>query len=299
MRPRPCGQSAPILRRDQRRLVLSLLTPYVDEITVGVPFPDLSRRGVMRAMAKRAHEGLAAVLALVNHGHAYSARVLLRPMCEDFIFARFLRLLTEHDAEEYLQCKGAVEIVRGLRAQERFFALAPSKYVHGPPPDHDTLEALLQQIAAEDTRLSAELDVISKGIGLSGKNAKVSDLAMRAGLKDEYDYFYHATSAEVHANPHRLFRLLWGDPTTGVGRIDTRGDEEHDAIFALAYGVWLTSFLIDVVMDELPYEWPKGAKDSYWSWVLTIVQLTIDAKWPCIVTNQELYWPTSASSSAG
>jgi len=273
------------------RAVLLLLRPYVDQISVNVSFPDLSAGMALRAIGKKTHDALSAIADLIEHGHAYPAIALLRPICEDLIFGKFLITIPSSDADEYVVVKGMYELLRGLRAQADFFAKAWPKYLFKSHPDPDAAATRFQMVSKRFEEAERELKGISKRLGAKGEMLSVWQMAKRADLEDEYNFFYHAASGAVHANPYHLYRMFWGDPKTGLGAIDNKPFNLEYSMFALVYGAWLTQLVMDVVMTQYPYAWPEGSDESYDLWLAMILQPTVETGFPSIVTEQEMYWP--------
>src|SRR5262249_8462449 len=83
---------------------------------------------VIRCIARKTDETLAALIELVERGHDYSAATMLRQMCEELIFAKYLRSISRADADEFVRLKTWLEGHEGIEAQEDFFTSQQKVY---------------------------------------------------------------------------------------------------------------------------------------------------------------------------
>jgi hypothetical protein len=70
----------------------------------------------LRCIIRKTQEALETILRIAEEDTAYYATPLLRPMCEELIFARYLQTLSDEDASQYLNLKISLEILEGIRA---------------------------------------------------------------------------------------------------------------------------------------------------------------------------------------
>jgi hypothetical protein len=101
-------------------MMSQIFSKFVDRIGTDIKYTHVSVDLVSRCIAIKAHETLAAIIKLVSGEKSYSAMTLLRPMCEELIFIRYLKAIPNEDAEEYLYRRSDLEILQGLKAQQEF-----------------------------------------------------------------------------------------------------------------------------------------------------------------------------------
>jgi hypothetical protein len=75
---------------------------------------------ILRGIVRRQYDCLGAVTMLVRSGSGYAAAPMLRPACEEFIWATYLSQLQKADAEELVSVFGHGEIVASLSAQDDY-----------------------------------------------------------------------------------------------------------------------------------------------------------------------------------
>jgi hypothetical protein len=107
------------------REVLSSLPPFLEQLTRITLTQPFSRDIALRCIAKRCHDGLSAIDILVGAGQAYASIGLLRPMCEDFLFSRFLMSIDANEASRYLNGRVLFELSSGIEAQAKGFSTPP------------------------------------------------------------------------------------------------------------------------------------------------------------------------------
>src|SRR2546421_8393781 len=77
------------------------------------PIPGYSLRElVLRCIIRKAYESMLAILDLVRLRHSLPAMSLLRSMCEELIFAKFIKSLPSEDAEAFLKEKTMFELLK-------------------------------------------------------------------------------------------------------------------------------------------------------------------------------------------
>src|SRR5258708_553243 len=126
--------------RDMLDLAEPAVTKISDKIEL-MPIPGYSLRElVLRCIVRKAYESMLAVLDLVRLRHSLPAMSLLRSMCEELIFAKFIKSLPSEDAETYLHQTTLLELHKGLEAQAVFFSARRSVSSSGNPTDNKRLE---------------------------------------------------------------------------------------------------------------------------------------------------------------
>ncbi|AGA26398.1 hypothetical protein [Singulisphaera acidiphila] len=102
--------------------IQEILKRLTDRICEGVDGTKADASLVIRTIARKSEEALTSVIYCVEGGHNYAATGLLRPICEELIFAKFLRSLHRADADEYVKLRSILDIHEGISAQGRFFS---------------------------------------------------------------------------------------------------------------------------------------------------------------------------------
>lgn len=101
-----------------------------------IPMPGYSLRElVLRCIVRKAYESMLAILDLVRLRHSLPAMSLLRSMCEELIFAKFIKLLPYSDVETFLSEKSILELFQGNNAQIEYFLYVSKKII-----DNELLE---------------------------------------------------------------------------------------------------------------------------------------------------------------
>ena len=100
---------------------LSILKPFIEHISTYDTLKESYFGIAMRCVAVRSFEAMSSIIELVDKNRAYNGIALLRPMCEDYIFTKFLQTLNESDASDYIWYRAKYEIAEGELAQEKFF----------------------------------------------------------------------------------------------------------------------------------------------------------------------------------
>lgn len=189
--------------------IQGFLKHLADQVCNGVDGTKADASLVIRAIARKTEEDLASVIYCVEGNHCYAATGLLRPICEELIFAKFLRSIARTDADEFVRMRSLLDVHEGIKAQEDFFADQQRVYrwadnsvpgsVVKPPAD-------LEQRIAE---LKAKMKDLGKRIGWGNTpKPSVRYMADSSDATAVYNYFYHAASSSVHASLHHLLRMV-------------------------------------------------------------------------------------------
>jgi Family of unknown function (DUF5677) len=173
------------------QMLSQIFCKFVDRIGTDVNCTHFSVDLVSRCIAAKAHETLAAIIQLVSNEKSYSAMTLLRPMCEELIFLRYLKAIPKEDAEEYLYRRGDLEILQGLKAQQEFFPRAAQMFAFDDIPEFEfrsEVEELDSQISTQKKRLKE----LGKKVGW-GNSPKPSAkyMAEETDNVPVYDFFYN------------------------------------------------------------------------------------------------------------
>jgi hypothetical protein len=290
--------------RESCRKLLAVMAPAIDATCINVEIPAPGRRAVLRCIIKRVHENLGMILTTTESDHPHMSTMMLRPLCEDLIYGAWLRTLPKDAADRLVLLSTSEDITKSILAQIRFLPRAYASL--GQLPD-GTFGRTLSNIMHADgfgldsSNAQARYDLLKdelKQLGLElgwpgGRLPSIYRMANQADLSDIYDFFYHGSSKAVHANLHNMSRMVWGDLERHIFTIDSHHFENYYVSFALVYGIWLASEVIDrIAKPEFPDEFQLIDEQSYNVWLTVVLAgLARRGNLPPLVTRQELWWP--------
>jgi Family of unknown function (DUF5677) len=244
---------------------------------------------VIRCIARKTDEALAALIELVERGHAYAAATMLRQMCEELIFAKFILSLPREEADEFIRLRTSLECYEGIEAQEDFFTAQQRVYGVADSSDPRLIVRLPDSARRIGDALRSKLKALGKRVGWGSKpKPTVKQMAERSGMTDVYGFFYHASSSSVHASLHHLLRMVWFDRATNAASITNRNFQQYYQRFALIYGSWIASKVIDVVTQEFPGSLPQELDQPFNIWLALTVIPAVAQRAPPIVTREEI-----------
>jgi len=272
--------------RDMLKLVESALAKISDKIEL-TPIPGYNLQElVLRCIVRKSYESMMAILDLVRLRHSLPAMSLLRSMCEELIFTKFIKSLPSEDAETYLNQKSILEILQGQEAQAAFFSSkwhVPSTTNH---TDNKRLEEQKELMKKMMEVPKQKLKELGNKLGWGKRESpNVKYMAEKTGSLEIYDFYYHAASSSVHASLHNLLRMVWGNPETGQFSITNMNYERYYRKVVIAYGATLFAEIMEAVKDSFLNMWEGVDYEAYQEKVAFIINFT-----PPIVTKEELNW---------
>lgn len=192
--------------------VLETVEDFVDAICSDVVFNESSHFNVsllLRCVARKTQESLMSITGLVDRQQAYYATPLLRPMCEELIFVRFMKTLPRKEADEYLWNRVILDLLKGLRQQRDFFDEAQKEYPVDIKQKFKPHRGETQDLESRIKEQTRKLKTFGKKHGWGNSLAPTVEYMARASNSNaEYEFFYRATSSAVHANLHHLGRMV-------------------------------------------------------------------------------------------
>lgn len=270
--------------------MLELAKPAVAKVSDQIkltPIPGYSLRElVLRCIVRKAYESMLAILDLARLRHSLPAMSLLRSMCEELIFAKFIKTLPSEDAETYLNEKAMLEILQGQKAQLVYFSSRQSLPTPENSKNHERLEKQkeLRKKLIEVPR--QRLKELGEKLGWGKKDSPtIRGMAEKTGSLDIYNFFYQAASSSVHASLQNLLRMVWGDPETGQFSITNMNYERYYRSVVIVYGATLFAEIMEAVKDSFLDMWEGVDYAAYQEKVAFIINFT-----PPIVTQKELNW---------
>ena len=235
---------------------------------------------ILIAVVVKQHESLKVILSLEGAKQAFSAVALLRAMCEELIWLRYLATLSAEEQATVVAALARFGIFETYQAQDG----------HGIP-NLDFGVAWKEQAAASSAESETTLRAffISQGFKLAyGPTPSVSQLAKRAGMQSTYKLLYHATSRAVHFSVPELLRRVWGRP--GEMKITSQTFERYWASFSLYWGGWLFGLTFCDALILL--EAPDISSQEVSAILDACLKIKSGGAIP-ILTPEEVYWPKS------
>ncbi len=273
--------------------LLKTQTKFINRISEEIENPDIDTSLVIRCVAKKTQESLSSIVALVEDDRAYYGIPLLRPMCEELIFVRFIKTLPTNEANEFLREKSHLELLEGLKAQGEFFTKQQELFLRNRPPEPKKHPAETKHLAPLIKEQKRKLKDLGRTLGWvqRAKDRPLPTVRYMAKITDSldaYEFFYHAASSAVHANLHNLFRMVWGNRETNLHSITNRNFDTYYRKFALVYGAWVATEVVFEIINQFPDKWPKEEDDAYNIWLAFLIEPAVRHCFPPIVTEREL-----------
>jgi hypothetical protein len=221
---------------------------------------------------------------------------LLRPLCEEYLLAKYLCKLERPIADEIIREKTILDILKGIQAQSNFFPEAARIFQFAEfeiSPDHENkIRELKDKIATQQRKLRN----LGTSIGWGSRDfPSVRYMADETQNGYIYDFFYHASSSAVHASLHHLGRMVWGNTTFSVSN---KNFSQYYGRFALTYGSWLACLTMTTAISYFPNHLPKDLEDSFSILFAFCVKPPVVQKAPQIVTHYELHWNEEPKTDA-
>ncbi|MEV1001806.1 DUF5677 domain-containing protein [Nonomuraea sp. NPDC050202] len=266
--------------------ILELIAPGLKGLGDSVAAPTIGLELILRCVGVRQIESFTSILSLVKAGHPYSAQVLLRPMCEDLIFAEWLKSLDTPVADLFIQKKAEVELARGLIAQERFFPSARQQFNRsGRSTDARRIEFFEEKLREAQQALKALGE--SSGWGRNDQPT-IKAMAEATGSLATYNFFYHATSAAAHSSLHHMLRMVWG--SSDEMTISNHNFDQYHSRFAITWGIWLLSSHLAAVETFFGDILDQLDSDRYSTWLALVIIPALEHSAPPVITRDELKW---------
>lgn len=138
---------------------------------------------------------------LRNERNSFFYSPFLRGVCEDIITLKYFDKHFKEDRDELCVLFLQLLMMQSIKAQQEFFK------------KQNVLQAYVVNFDA-DKKIKEYEDKMKS---IMAKNSKKPDkvlpniksMAIDAGLKDLYEFMYHATSKTVHFSPNILLRMGW------------------------------------------------------------------------------------------
>lgn len=278
------------IRTDREILVSGtrqLLASMADWMTLVTNFDWDGSNGYLKIIRRsallRQFDSLQIMAELAESNRGYAAVSLLRPSCEELLWLRYLKSITESDGIELIDYLVSTGIWKDLEAQAGEIG-ENSMGALG-------LSQALEVFRAREEPSRNKLKLLGERLGWPQKMTKNGNLpstwyfAKETNSEDLYRFLYHATSRYVHFSPVELGRRGWGKG--GRLRITSSVYEPHWAIFALQWGARLFGFTIEAVLEALTKE---GVPEPPHDKLLAVFESIAEVAMIPLITAEELKW---------
>jgi hypothetical protein len=231
------------------RELLGSLSGWVEQSSKMAWIPAHGALPIVRSsIIRRQYECLGIAVDLAEKGQGFAAVGLLRPACEELLWAKYLGSIARADAERVVTLMARMELCDSLRAQEEHAGATAMK--------HLGLATYARRMASKtqaNARAVRELGVKLRWEKRTVEGGKLPSMAFVAKSVNEtklYKLLYHASSRYVHFSPHELMRRAWGK--TGEMSVSSSHFADYWGSFVLYWGTFLLAgtFAVAATLGE-------------------------------------------------
>ena len=237
-------------------------------------------RGTLRAAFVRAYQFAVYCNKIkfndADEGTFFMASAL-RGTCEDLIALKFIRQLPRKQRDEVIAIEMSLAVNKAVVEQTKFFRKErPFQQVISATSDPAFVQKQRDRLAAVAT---------ASGLWNPGAQKKlppIEQMAIKLGMREEYDYFYRVTSDVVHFNPRIALRSGWG-PDPERCQFTMANFARYYLRFCQVYSVMLFAMMARAFAKELTLS--KVFREG-----LTKLEKDLDGeiRWPEAVTFEEM-----------
>ena len=220
------------------QLILDSMRTYVKEASeLSWTQSDGFLTLALRAILHKQFEALEVISHLVVQRKGFIAGPLLRPACEELIWASYLVSIPSDAAEELIPCIAQDEVLKSLRAQDQSAGRSVTKTLGLLPH--------LQNAERAEIDRRKRLQVLGQWLNWPkrdverGQLPSIRWLAKSTNHQDTYKLIYHATSRFVHFSVAELLRRAWGNPYKKSVSISSDQFGAYWSQFSLHWGLIL------------------------------------------------------------
>ena len=212
------------------------------DLTMSSVDGDLSAL-VARFILERQTEALRAAVVLAGNSLGHLALPLVRPACEERIWAAYLYSLERPPRERLLLHMSIYESANTVNAQQQFLGLKEMRRL-GFPKRFVTAQAELRKDAG------VEFARIGQALGWPTEARPLPSLgwvASQANLDSLYSFLYAASSKGVHFSPGEVLRSGWSQNPGPEAPVTIMAEPyvEYRTTFSIH---WMSTLLIETVM---------------------------------------------------
>jgi hypothetical protein len=277
------------LLRASVQVILTRIRPWVEaksrvEWNLGAPIVPI----LFNAIIRRQFEFLETIALLAENGRGYAGAPLLRPACEERIWAKYLRQIDPPDAEKLILVMNMYETNRNLEAQENYTSPAIMQEL-GLTEHIQRSRGIIENVMNDIQQLGQRLSWDARNVTRK-ELPSIWWIAKETGLEKLYRFLYHGTSRYVHFNSVELMRRIWG--RSGLMNLDSVTYSDYWAAFSLYWGLQL---YLQTAHEIFPSEHVIADADS--PVVAEAVKTISDHGAIPLITAEELAWDTEHRSS--
>ena len=267
------------------QLILDSMRTYVEKASELSWTPsDGYLTVVLRAILRRQFEALEVISHLVTERNGFIAGPLLRPACEEVIWATYLISIPSDDAQELIPCIAQGEVLKSLRAQDQSAGRSVTKTL-GLLPYLKRAERGETEMLNKRQDLGRRLNWPKRDVE-SKRLPTIRWFAKRTNHQDTYKSIYHATSRFVHFSGVELLRRAWGNPYRKSVSISSDQFGAYWSQFSLYWGLKLLLETEMAVWESLDI-----AVEMDHTTILEAAERIGEIGKPPIITSEELNWP--------
>ena len=239
---------------------------------------------IQRSILRRQFDSLEVVSNLVSEKKGYAAGPLLRPACEELIWAKYLGSIPSILSEELIIYMAHAELYKSLHAQDDVAGRTVTKSLGLLP--------YLENAERRETDRRKKLSILGQKLHWPKRNIEHGDLppiswlAKKTNEQNTYRLLYHATSRFVHFSTSELLRRAWGNPYTKSVSITSLSFHDYWGYFSLYWGLVLFLDTLKVLHSILGV-----ISDEEGEVILEAAEQIGKMGKPPIVTAEELDWP--------
>lgn len=286
------------LRGDVER-VLDLTRAYVEGTDEMEWSPDLGNyrtfsavfAAMLRGLLLKQFESLEVISDLVGKNKGSVAGPLLRPMCEEFIWIKYLAGISPSAAENILRLAGLEEIYDSLTAVDETAGKAATEELG--------LTSCLERVRElKDKRHDALNETAEKLRWPKRKRKNPSPsvywLAKKVGEEDLYGIVYHATSRLAHFSVAELGRRVWWSKPDRKLLIGSSHFADHWNRFCLHWGALLFIYAMREILgfQVIREDDRATGRDVFdFSSVEDVGKRIEERGMPPIISSREMAWP--------
>lgn len=277
--------------------VLDLTRAYVEGTGETEWHPDLGNyetllavfAAKLRGLLLKQFESLEVISDLVGKNKGSVAGPLLRPMCEEFIWVKYLAGISSSDAENILRLADLEELYDSLTAVDETAGKAAIEELG--------LKPHLEQVRKYKDKRRDALNEIAEELGWpkgKRKTPSVHWLAKQVGEEDLYGIVYHAASRFAHFSAAELVRRVWWNKTDRKLSISSSRCGDRWNRFCLHWGALLFIYTTREILGfQVVREDDRATgRDVFdFSSVEDVGKRIEERGMPPIISSRELAWP--------
>jgi hypothetical protein len=198
---------------------------------------------VAHFILERQTEALRAAVTLARQSLGHLALPMVRPACEERIWAAYLYALDEAPRTRLLLLMSALESSGAVSAQQQFLGTKTMRRLGFP-------KSFVRELSMTRKSHEAELAVVGQGLGWPEDTRGVPSVgwvASQTKLDSLYSFLYSATSKGVHFSPSEAARSGWSSSLESDSPVILMAEPYR--LYRTAFSLhWLCTLLIETAI---------------------------------------------------